>query len=950
MQALRHWLNKIDAGLILAGLLSLFVIQNLLQPGLPTVADLPIHLYRTLEFYEAWAPGVIVPRWAPNLAYGYGYPLFIFAPPLPYLLGLAFLVPGLPIEVAFKMVIVLSILLYGLGMYLLARDILNSVAAGLVAATAYLFAPFALREALLYGGNVPQLLAIGLFPWALWAMTGAARRRSWGWVGLSALFYAAVLLSHLFQVLIFTTVAGLYGLLLWGYAASRGGRAGRRAVPVRRLLAAAAPLAALLLGLLLGAFFWLPAFTERVFTRAQASIYLEKSPFFVRYLRWPELVAWIQPLDQRAANPYVPLTLGVVTLVLAALGLVAAMAGLVTGRNKAAPAEHHLPPPAYQALFFAAVAVGAALLALPISRPLWETVSILQVAEFPWRTLGLVNLGLAFLTGCALLPVPLRFRWLVAVVCVLALLLAAAPYLYPVTGFTRYAGVGLAEQVEYERRSQSIGTTTLGEYLPRSVEVVPTTSPMVESFLAGQKPERLDRATLPAAATATLVEQNAVTYRYRLNSPAGFTLRLYQFAFPGWTARLDNGAADLYLRPEPGTGLILVDVPAGPHTLTVRFGETPIRVAGLAVSGLTLLSFVLLVVANRGTGALARSMPGNRQDMPDRLALMSPGTGLSLMLLLVAALWLKPLLRPVFTVTSPPGRALPAQHETSIEFGNGIRLIGYDLSRKVIPAGGYLQVVLYWETRTAPMNVNLQPFVHLDRLNDLVTVAANTNYTPGDPTTESNLPTFHWDNSRYVRDEHDLIVPPDTPPLAYAVRVGMIDPDDQGRLIPLADGSGDTARLTTLNITSGQQTTGLAHSPAVTFNSSHGPIRLAGFEIDGINNEHLTFSLAWQTEQWLHQDYTVFAQLLDQDGQLVTGMDRPPLDGAYPTSTWLPGQMIIDRRSIPLAGVPPGDYRLVVGLYDPASQHRLATTAGPDYVLLATVNSDGSRSQLEHEK
>ena len=946
MQALKHWLNKIDAALALAGLLGLFVIQNLLQPGLPTVADLPIHLYRTLEFSEAWAPGVIVPRWAPNLAYGYGYPLFIFAPPLPYLLGLAFLLPGLSIETALKLVIIFSILLYAGGMYLFARDILNSAAAGLVAAAAYLFAPFALREALLYGGNVPQLLAIGFFPWVLWAMAGAARHRSWGWVGLAALFYAAVLLSHLFQALIFTAAAGLYGLLLWGYTTGRTGRPALLAGAASRWLTGTAPLVALLLGLLLSTFFWLPAFIERTFTRAQASIYLEKSPFFVRYPRWPELAAWIQPLDSRAANPYVPLTLGIVTLGLAALGLAAVLAGLITGRSRVVPADNRLPPPYYQALFLAAVAVGAALLTLPVSRLLWETVSILQVAEFPWRILGLVNLGLAFLAGCALLWVPLKYRWPAAAAAVLALLLAAGPYLYPVTGFTQYADAGLAEQVDYERRSQSIGTTTLGEYLPRSVEVVPTTSPMIESFLAGQKPDRLDRASLPAGASAALLEQNAVTFRYRLDSPAGFTLRLYQFAFPGWTARLENMVVDLPLRPEPGTGLILVDVPAGQHTLTIHFGETPIRVAGLAVSGLTLLGFVLVRLAARRARATAGSTPGN---LPDRLSLVSPGVGLSLILVLVAALWLKPLLRPVFTIASPPGRALPAQHETNIEFANGIRLIGYDLSREVVPAGGYLQVVLYWETETAPMKVNLQPFVHLDRLNDLATVAANTNYTPGDPTTESNLPTFHWDNNRYVRDEHDLIVPPGTPPLAYAVRVGLIDPADRGRLIPLAGGSGDTARLTTLNVTSDQPPARLAHAPAVTFNSSHGPIHLSGFEIDGLSDQQLDFSLAWQAEQRLPQDYTVFTQLLDRTGQLVTSMDRPPLDGAYPTSTWLPGQTIIDRRSIPLAGVPPGDYRLIVGLYDPATRQRLATTAGADFALLATINS-GSRSQLEPKK
>ena len=65
--------------------------------------------------------------------------------------------------------------------------------------------------------------------------------------------------------------------------------------------------------------------------------------------------------------------------------------------------------------------------------------------------------------------------------------------------------------------------------------------------------------------------------------------------------------------------------------------------------------------------------------------------------------------------------------------------------------------------------------------------------------------------------------------------------------------------------------------------------------------------------------------------------DRPPLDGAYPTSTWLPGQTIADPRTIPLDGVPPGMYRLIVGVYNPETQQRLTTGAGADFVELAEI-------------
>ncbi|MBI1879281.1 MAG: glycosyltransferase family 39 protein, partial [Chloroflexi bacterium] len=363
-----------DMGLILAALLALLIIQSLLQLGLPTLADLPIHLYRTMEYGHAWGGGVIAPRWASNLAFGYGYPLFIFAPPLPYWLGLAFHSLSFSLENSFKLLIILTILLYAIGMYLLNRDLWGSVQAGLVAATAYTFAPFALREALLYGGNVPQFLAIGLFPWTLWAMSRAAQTRSWAWGVLAAFFYAAILLSHLFQALIFTPVATLFGLILSAQPTlnPQGLRypSKNSLFPIHNSqftihhspFTPPAPhaLITIPLGLLLAAFFWLPAFTERVFTRARADIYLAKSPFYVRFPSWSELIAWIHPLDARAANPYVPLTLGVVTLILAALGLTA---GIIGGRGSGAstlPTPDPRPPTPdphlSSTLFFAAVA------------------------------------------------------------------------------------------------------------------------------------------------------------------------------------------------------------------------------------------------------------------------------------------------------------------------------------------------------------------------------------------------------------------------------------------------------------------------------------------------------------------------------------------------------------------------------------------------------------------
>jgi len=51
-------LAKIDPGLGVACLLTLFAFYPLLQPGLPNTADGALHLYRTVELDQCWQDGV----------------------------------------------------------------------------------------------------------------------------------------------------------------------------------------------------------------------------------------------------------------------------------------------------------------------------------------------------------------------------------------------------------------------------------------------------------------------------------------------------------------------------------------------------------------------------------------------------------------------------------------------------------------------------------------------------------------------------------------------------------------------------------------------------------------------------------------------------------------------------------------------------------------------------
>jgi hypothetical protein len=95
-------------------------------------------------------------------------------------------------------------------------------------------------------------------------------------------------------------------------------------------------------------------------------------------------------------------------------------------------------------------------------------------------------------------------------------------------------------------------------------------------------------------------------------------------------------------------------------------------------------------------------------------------------------------------------------------------------------------------------------------------------------------------------------------------------------------------------------------------------------------------TLYWLTSSALDADYTIFVHSLGPEGTLLGQADGPPVGGHYPTSVWLPGEVVQDSRL-----VLPGSVYLV-GLYDPLSGQRLPAFAGdgsrlPDDALRITV-------------
>jgi|GEM_PF-1650038 len=83
-------------------------------------------------------------------------------------------------------------------------------------------------------------------------------------------------------------------------------------------------------------------------------------------------------------------------------------------------------------------------------------------------------------------------------------------------------------------------------------------------------------------------------------------------------------------------------------------------------------------------------------------------------------------------------------------------------------------------------------------------------------------------------------------------------------------------------------------------------------------------TLHWQAQSLLSLRYKVFVHLIGPEGQNWAQADDFPVCGTSHANTWPPGEVILDRHLLKLPpDLPPGDYTLLVGMYEPDLNLRL---------------------------
>jgi uncharacterized membrane protein len=126
---------------VLSLIFTLPAVWFLFKPGVYWNMHDDMQMVRQLELEKCLNDGQIPCRWTPDLGYGYGYPLFNFYPPMPYLVGQVYRFFGFSFMNSVKATAITQIILSSVFMYLLASSVFGSVG-GFIGAVFYTYAPY----------------------------------------------------------------------------------------------------------------------------------------------------------------------------------------------------------------------------------------------------------------------------------------------------------------------------------------------------------------------------------------------------------------------------------------------------------------------------------------------------------------------------------------------------------------------------------------------------------------------------------------------------------------------------------------------------------------------------------------------------------------------------------------------------------------------------------------
>lgn len=531
-------MNSFKHYILILAISALPVASVFVTPDLPHTHDGPVHLARMAAYYKALTAGQIFPRWASDLNYGYGMPLFNFIYQLPYLIASVFLFLNVTLVTSFKLTLALSYLLSGIFMFAFAKAFWKDNNKALLVALFYQFAPFRLVE-LFVRGSFGEAYTYALLPLVLFGLTHIRT-----YFVLISIASALLIISHNSMSLVFFGVCILFVFFFGKTAKLR-----------------ALSFSALICGLLLSAWYWLPAITEHRYTYGDLFMKDMYRNHFAPI--WQFIVPNFtnSPLLQTGG---VSMQWGIFHVVAALLSL------MLIIRNKLSPAEKMV------AIFSLILTAGSLFFMLYPSVYFWKTIPILRQFQFPWRLIGLAGFATSILSVYYLsLP---TFKKTKAFTLLLTLMVLSTSYYWrPPLGF---------DQVHDESQywNYPLNTTYFGE-----TDVIWSAGP------AKAYPKARIEVAEGKAAISNFIQQSTIQ-TLTVDAKTEATLVSHTQYFPGWRVFVDNNKVPIQFQNANWRGLITFPVPTGIHAIRIELGKTKAQLISeiLSLSTLILMTGIIL--------------------------------------------------------------------------------------------------------------------------------------------------------------------------------------------------------------------------------------------------------------------------------------------------------------------------------------------------------------------
>jgi hypothetical protein len=179
----------------------------------------------------------------------------------------------------------------------------------------------------------------------------------------------------------------------------------------------------------------------------------------------------------------------------------------------------------------------------------------------------------------------------------------------------------------------------------------------------------------------------------------------------------------------------------------------------------------------------------------------------------------------------------------------------------------------------------------------------------------ARYPPFRWRPGEFVRERARTRIPPDMPDGRYEVWMAVA--------------GGAEARIGEITLRARDRSFIVSPSDRPVNRSISGKATLLGYSVERADGG-FQVELVWRVDGTLDGDYAIFVHAANQRGIVRAQADGPPAGGAAPTGTWLPGEIVVDRKFIPTTTEPT---LIVVGMYEPESGRRLPTQTGDSLLL-----------------